>query len=359
MMMEAIFLHDLLMEGENFRITGIDLDSPAFDCRAIITIAQAPKERLNVVRVLRQFVGSAAVHFPMSTRITHGNRPSADLEPRFFIARRSVRGFTLIELLVVIGIIAILASLLLPALSGAKAKAKSVICKSNLRQQGFALLMYMEDQRRYPGETVVYGAQGQRREGYNWVPFFAPLQAYLYRGGERSDGFAESTRQRTVFHCPSRGRQNIPSSPFGPQITLQAYEMGYSHNNVGTAGQIGVGKPLGLSPIRFQPTDASGNYLTEVFIPVTASMIQAPANMIAIGDVVTVDEWFGFANAKFVAVPWMEKLGLRVADIHSQGANILFCDGHVDYAKRRKWVEQSETARRLWNNDNEPHPETW
>lgn len=87
-------------------------------------------------------------------------------------------GFTLIELLVVISIIALLVSILLPALARAREQAKSIVCLSNLRQQGLTMALYVGDNDGYYARSIT--------ESYNFgrVSVFELLEPY---GPEQPD----------------------------------------------------------------------------------------------------------------------------------------------------------------------------
>jgi prepilin-type processing-associated H-X9-DG protein/prepilin-type N-terminal cleavage/methylation domain-containing protein len=95
----------------------------------------------------------------------------------------SSRAFTLVELLVVIGVIAVLIGLLMPALSAARNQARSVSCKSNVRQIAMACQMYANEQKYWIGFT-------------NGIDRKVLLYPYLQQGKDNLD-----LNDRDVWFC--------------------------------------------------------------------------------------------------------------------------------------------------------------
>ncbi len=130
--------------------------------------------------------------------------------------------FTLIELLVVIAVIAVLAALSLSALSRAKAAVRSAACKSNLRQIGMALIMYVGEERHYPPQLPAISGVSRDLLGVNFVA--QTLEPYL---GGRTD----------VRTCPEKEIHQVKLTlvdPSGDRIISGKIRGMYGYNATGT-----------------------------------------------------------------------------------------------------------------------------
>jgi len=164
--------------------------------------------------------------------------------------RASHAAFTLVELLVVIGIIALLISILLPALARARQQAASVECMSNLRQQGQAALMYAQ-------ANKGFFPQGVGGSIYKFPQVQAQLISQVMKGNTK------------IFYCTSNDLQ----AP-GTQVEIIPddfypidHNLAWDYRGAGTSGRITywwVADPQQPDPsVSFIDTDGNGTSRNE------------------------------------------------------------------------------------------------
>jgi prepilin-type N-terminal cleavage/methylation domain-containing protein/prepilin-type processing-associated H-X9-DG protein len=251
-------------------------------------------------------------------------------------SRGSRFAFTLSELLVVITVVSILAGLLLPALSHTKVSAKSIACANNLRQIGLALQMYVNDFGVYPLYESATGNPSHRPDG-------------LWDTTLLSCGVGN----RKLFQCPSWNWADAWGSgvPMSPQVdySVNGFNFCYGYNAFGTrppSDPVG----LGLGGLDYPNTQ-----------PVPEPMVKQPSDMIAVGDY----RGLMVYQANGLLDPWNyvnDQSPDYLRSRHPQGVNVTFCDSHVESLGRKKrwpmaWGDSGYAKR--WNNDNQPHRETW
>lgn len=243
-------------------------------------------------------------------------------------------GFTLIELLVVIAIIAILAAMLLPALSKAKDKAKGINCLSNMKQWGLATVMYLGDNEdklplladRYNGGAIDYS------KVTHWYQKLAPYMGKQTQAGAVSD--STEVYKSEFRKCPG-GRVGPP--PFSSLTTAQ-----FNTWNCWVGVYYGYyGNPL-TGPFYYGDDNP----------PLKATRIKKPADAMLYTDTVT--SWVyspqlwpfdkdvngdGMMDTSRAVATGEFPFNCARPTAHNNGANVALLDGHAERVPFKKLWE--------------------
>ena len=276
---------------------------------------------------------------PRNSRTTKARVSATRLCP----ARRAA--FTLIELLVVISIIALLVSILLPALGKAREQGKSIVCSSQMRQYGLALVYY----------------------GNDYDEWFPPYAALNESGGDASNVFPECTWINLV--APYIGGEALSSDePLADRAAKSARNQNaeFRHCPTGKAwigGNYGgiYNTPKPKAPFNWRRTRLDA-FNRPVWIERTfrISQIKAAAEWIAFLD--TLEGWGIYSpplwpldadldqdgtidSNNSASLGGAYKYNCGMPRVHYDGCNIVLCDGHVE---RMTFTEFLDPTNRLW-----------
>jgi prepilin-type N-terminal cleavage/methylation domain-containing protein/prepilin-type processing-associated H-X9-DG protein len=246
---------------------------------------------------------------------SHPNR-LANLTIQRFNPSTLAEGFTLIELLVVIAIISILASMLLPVLSKAKAKAQSAACMSNLRQLQLCWNLYVDDNDdRLPPSRIDTYALGARSLEPSWAVGDARYDtntANLERGV-----LFPYNRSVGIYHCPA-SKTTVVGHPTLPRT--RTYQLDTLLNQWYNGG---------VPP--WYPDPWEKRKFSDLVTPPPTGVltfIDAHPNGQTAAFVISM-AWPG-ANT-----PDGDAWGDLPGEQHNRGANLAFADGHVEHFRWR------------------------
>jgi prepilin-type N-terminal cleavage/methylation domain-containing protein/prepilin-type processing-associated H-X9-DG protein len=242
------------------------------------------------------------------------------------------RGFTLIELLVVIAIIAILAALLLPALAKAKAKAQRIQCASNMKNWGYATVMYIGD---YNDCLPFFGDDSANYNMDFWHMKLAPYVARLVQQGVAFNDTSVWTND--LRKCPG-GSRDTP--PFSAAVTMPD---GW---NCWVGANFGLGNstkyPL-TAPFFYGILNGTQNS------PLKSTLVKKPAGIMMFMDAIThyiyspvvpgykfTDDLDGDGQKDSMSNYGVSYNWARPT-VHGGGANLTMLDGHVERVSFKKF----------------------